>query len=361
LQGIVPFLSIAAALSVGQALAPGQAGAPASPRLDPKELHVAPGPDGKPVPVKTAADWKLRRESILKGMEEVMGPVRERLADERLRKLPLDLRVEEETPAGTYVRKRISFASEPGDRVPAYLLVPRERRGKLPAVLCLHQTTEIGKGEPAGLGGKENLRYAVHLVERGYVTIAPDYPNFGDHRFPTYERGYVSGTAKAIWDNVRAVDLLVSLPEVDGERLGAIGHSLGGHNAMFTAVFDERLRAVVSSCGFNAFAHYYGGDLRGWSSKTYMPRIAARRPAAMPFDFHEVVAAFAPRAFFASAPLHDANFAVEGVKEAVASARPVYRLLGVEERLAVLHPDCEHDFPPAAREAAYAWLDRWLK
>ena len=79
---------------------------------------------------------------------------------------------------------------------------------------------------------------------------------------------------KGIWNHTRAVDLLQSLPEVDAERIGCIGHSLGGHNTIFVGVFDTRLKVLVSSCGFNSFFKYYGGDLTGWSHKGYMPRIA---------------------------------------------------------------------------------------
>ena len=70
---------------------------------------------------------------------------------------------------------------------------------------------------------------------------------------------------KGIWNNMRAVDVLSGLPEVDPGRIGAIGHSLGGHNAIFIALFDERIRAVVSSCGFDDFPHYNGGKIGGWS------------------------------------------------------------------------------------------------
>src|SRR5438477_9043142 len=105
---------------------------------------------------------------------------------------------------------------------------------------------------------------------------------------------------KAIWDNMRGIDLLESVDEVDRARIGCIGHSLGGHNAMFTAVFDTRIKAIVSNCGFTSFSKYFGGNLKGWSSPRYMPRIATvyeANPAKMPFDFMEVVAAVAPRAF----------------------------------------------------------------
>src|SRR5438445_8708614 len=163
------------------------------------------------------------------------------------RKVPLDVKISEEVKTAGYLRKKLTFAVEKDDRVPAYLLIPLERDGKLPAVLCLHQTVAIGKDEPVGLGTRENLAYAHHLAERGYVTLAPDYPSFGEYTYDFTKSKFASGSMVAIWNNMRAVDLLVSLPEVDGERIGVIGHSLGGHNAMFTAAFDTRIKAIVSN------------------------------------------------------------------------------------------------------------------
>jgi dienelactone hydrolase len=324
-----------------------------------KDLLVFRDPQGKERPVRTAADWERRRRHILAAMQQVMGPLPGADA-----KVPLDVQFGVEVMTPRYVRKKLSFAVEKGDRVGAWLLVPTGRGGRLPAVLCLHQTVAIGKDEPVGLGKNENLAYARHLAERGYVTLAPDYPSFGEYRYDFARSKFASGTMKAIWNNMRAIDLLESLPEVDPQRLGCIGHSLGGHNAMFTAAFDPRLKAVVSNCGFTSFPKYYGGKLKGWTSDRYMPRIASVyqfRPDRVPFDFPEVVAAFAPRAFLASAPLHDDNFEVSGVRDCIAAARPVYELLGAPEKLAANYPDCGHDFPPEARKVAYEWLDRWLK
>lgn len=314
---------------------------------------------GKEQVIRNAADWAKRREHILANMQQVMGPL-----PDAARKVPLDLRVIEETKTDRFVRKKLTFAPEKDDRVPAYLFLPLESKGKRPAILCLHQTVRIGKGEPAGQGGSPNLHYAVHLAERGYVTLAIDYPNFGEYTFATYDRGYLSGSMKAIWNNMRAIDLLQSLPEVDPERIGCIGHSLGGHNTMFTAAFDPRIKVIVSNCGFTSFPKYYGGKLKGWTSATYMPRIASvyeSKPEKMPFDFTEVVAAFAPRPFLASAPLHDSNFEVSGIKDCITAARPVYELLGARDRLEANYPDCKHDFPAEVRKVAYDWLDRWLK
>jgi acetyl esterase/lipase len=244
------------------------------------------------------------------------------------------------------------------------LLLPAgEAATRRPAVLCLHQTTPSGKDSPAGLADRPSLHYALELTRRGFITLSPDYPSLGEHKHDFDSDQYASGSMKAIYDNVRAIDLLQSLPEVDPERIGCIGHSLGGHNGLFTAVFDERIKAVVTCCGFTTFEKYMGGDLRGWSGPRYMPRIASAyglSPDHMPFEFTEVIAAIAPRSVFIVAPLGDDNFAVDGVRDVVAAAGPVYALLGRPGRLRVIYPDCGHDFPDSARTAAYEFLAETL-
>jgi acetyl esterase/lipase len=311
--------------------------------------------------IETPDDWQRRREQIVAGLERVMGPL-----PKPLRSVPLEMHELESVEVDDIVRKKISYQTDsPYRRVTAYLLMPAKCEGRLPAMLCLHQTTKMGKGEPAGLGGKANLHYAFELARRGYVTLAPDYPSFGDYvyDFPA-DDGYASGSMKAICDNRRAIDVLQSLPEVDPERIGCIGHSLGGHNSIFTAVFDERIKAVVSSCGFTRFHKYYGGKLKGWTSDRYMPRIAsefASDPDRVPFDFPELVATIAPRAFFTSSPTGDDNFEVSGVRDSLAAAAPIFKLLGAEDRLVAEYPECGHDFPPEVREKAYRFLDTQLK
>jgi dipeptidyl aminopeptidase/acylaminoacyl peptidase len=310
-------------------------------------------------PVSRPGTWAKRRAHILANMQSVMGSL-----PAASRKAPLDMRVMSEERLARFTRQSITFLTEADDRLPAYLLIPNGLKAKAPAMLCLHQTTPVGKAEPAGLGGSDNLHYAQELAERGYVTLAPDYPNFGGYKLDVYARGYASATMKAIANHRRAVDLLQSLPQVARRRIGVIGHSLGGHNALFLAAFDPRLKAVVTSCGFNSFFAYHRGDLAGWSHLGYMPRIATaygKDPDQMPFDFSEVLAAVAPRPVFINAPLRDPVFAVAGVKDCVLAAQPVYRLLGAADRLAAQYPDCGHDFPPEIRQAAYDWLDRFLK
>ncbi len=317
--------------------------------------------DGKTVPITCVRQWEQRKEQIRAAVQQVMGPL-----PQPKQAVPLAVQTLEETRADHYTRRKVAYHTDsPTTRVRAWLFIPdHQPNARLPAVLCLHQTTPVGKDEPAGVAGQRHFKYAQELAERGFVTLAPDYPSFGEYPYDFDKDDYQSGSMKAIYDNIRAVDLLESLPEVDGERIGCIGHSLGGHNSIFTAFFEPRIKAVVSSCGFTQFSHYKGGDLTGWTSARYMPRIASeygKNPKRMPFDFTELVASLAPRAFLAVAPLKDDNFDVEGVRPIIAAAKPIYRLYHSEGALAVEHPDIAHDFPPEMRKKAYEFLEQHLK
>jgi dienelactone hydrolase len=306
---------------------------------------------------ETRDDWDAWRRAVREAFHLTAGPY-----PAAARQVPAEPQVDETVDCGRYWRKRLSIAVEPGDRLPCYLLLPKDLGSPAPAMLCLHQTTAAGKAEPAGMGDPE-LAYAAELADRGVVALAPDYPGFGDYEADAYALGYVSKTMKGIWNHIRAVDLLASLPEVDGARIGSIGHSLGGHNSVFAAFFDARIRVVVSSCGFNAFAHYRGGDLSGWSHDGYMPRIHSEYgadPARMPWDFPHLLAALAPCPIFVNAPLHDDNFPVAGVHACMTAAREVYELHGAADSLALATPDAGHSFPAAEREAAYAFIEQAL-
>jgi dienelactone hydrolase len=281
--------------------------------------------------------------------------------------------VDEEVDCGRYVRRSITYASEPGSRVPAFLLVPKsllgEKGRRAPAVLCLHPTDNVvGNGTVVGLGGKPNRQYASELAERGYVTLAPSYPLLARYQPDLEALGWQSGTLKAVWDNLRGLDLLESLPFVKPGGFGAIGHSLGGHNAVYTSVFDDRIKVVVSSCGLDAFRDYYGGDPnvwlpgKGWTQTRYMPRLAGYRGriAEIPFDFPELIGVLAPRPVLIVAPVQDDNFRADSVDRIAAAARQVYALYAHSGRLRVEHPAGGHDFPNAMRAAAYALLDSVL-
>lgn len=336
-------------------------------RLDRANLLAYRADDGAVRPVRSIEDWRRRREEIVRGMLAVMGPI-----PDGTKRVPLDVAIEEEHDAGSYLRRRITFHSEPGSRAQAYLLIPKSALSgakSAPGVLCLMSTdNQRGNKQTVGIiEGKPGRAYAAELAERGYVAIAPAYPLLADYQPDIAALGYRSGTMKAILDNMRALDLLESLPYVRGGGFGAIGHSLGGHNAIFTAVLDERIRVVVSSCGFDSYLDYYGGsdDVwqpgKGWAQARYMPRLLDYARGEIPFDFHELLGALAPRPVYVNAPVNDSNFKWQSVDRIAAAAGQVYRLYDVPNLLRVDHPDCAHDFPDEQREIAYRWLDRVLR
>lgn len=339
------------------------------PRLPRDNLLVYRGTGDKVLRVRTIEDWLKRRDAIRLGMQAVMGKL-----PGRERHCRLNVTVEEEVDCGSYLRRFITYASEPGCRVPAFLLVPktvlRESGRQTPAILCLHPTDDVvGHGVVVGLGEKPNRQYASELAERGYVTLAPGYPLLAKYQPDLATLGWDSGTLKAVWDNMRGLDLLESLPYVKKGAYGVIGHSLGGHNAVFTGVLDDRIRVVVSSCGLDSFVDYYGGDEKrwmpekGWTQTRYMPRLATYRGRLreIPFDFHELIGALAPRHVLIIAPYKDHNFRAESVERIAAAANQVFKLYGKSELLRVEHPDCGHDFPREMRDAAYALFDSVLR
>ncbi|QDT05657.1 Esterase FrsA [Rubripirellula lacrimiformis] len=330
--------------------------------------------DGKVQPIQSAADWWLRRRQIIAGAELAMGPIPP--ADTPS---AFETEVTEDVRLGDVRRLTLRIAVDDSDRLPLDLYLPGSvadrvdasdwmnaiTSNKLAAVVALHPTGAEGKRIVAGEGRRPGRQYAIELARRGYVVIAPDYPSFGEYTdYDFTSDGFESGTMKGIWNHRRCVDFLSMLPFVDSDRIGAIGHSLGGHNAIFLGVFDQRIKVVVSSCGWCPFHDYYDGKIKGWASDRYMPRLRddfQLDPDKVPFDFYELIAALAPRTFVSASPIRDSNFDVDGVRKAVPVAATIYSLLDAPDELILLTPDCEHDFPTEVRFKTYAVIDRVLQ
>lgn len=343
---------------------------------DRHRLLVTVDPSGAEHRITTPEAWAPRRQQIVAHVEQVTGPV-----PGQAFRVPLELKTLEEVDCGSYIRRKIAYNVDPFDRVESYLLVPKKLQGKTPAILALHATHPRGKDLVVGLvealpdrdaAATKRRSYAHELAERGYVVIAPDYWYYGQYRdkkYDPHQRGYASATMKGVWNHMRAIDVLESLPEVDAHRLGAIGQSLGGYNTLFLGLFDPRVKVMVTSAGYTAFAEYAsspygGGDLKHWGIDKHMRRIRTvyeNTPEQVPFDFPELLAALAPRPVFTSAPLHDEYFDHSGVLKCLQVARPVYALFGSADELALESPEARHDFPDAQRVKAYAFLDRHLR
>src|SRR5690606_34091001 len=314
-------------------------------------------------------DWEYCRWKIERGMESVMGSLPDRNS------LPgVEMKIIQSVDSPMYVMHTIEYQAFEDEWVPAYLYLPKRKpvSGRLPAMLALHPTGAKGKAIVDGQGPNPNRAYGKELAERGYIVIAPDYPSFGGlSDFDFDHDRYESGTMAAIFYNLRSVDLLLQMEEVDSDRIGVIGHSLAGHNAIFTAACDERLKVIVSSCGWTQLDYYdigeaahelYGGRLGPFAQKRYMPlwKNFGFEGEKKPFDYHELIAMLAPRHFLSVSPVNDSNFDVRGVLLGMEQASTVYQFLGVEDHLQSVYPEAEHDFPVEARKKSYEFIDQAL-
>lgn len=170
----------------------------------------------------------------------------------------------EETDMGKYIRKKIEYSAEANERIRAYLGIPKNIKEKAPAVFCYHQHAgnfSLGKSEPFGIEGDPNLAFAHELAELGYITFSPDAIGFEERS--VFKKDYWSSIqimmsrgingytllGKVLFDASAGIDFLQTLPEVDKNRIGFIGHSYGGKMALWLPAFDNRIKASVSNCG----------------------------------------------------------------------------------------------------------------
>lgn len=277
------------------------------------------------------------------------------------------LLIQEQSIADGIVTLKVIVSYHGNAQLPALLQLPEKAlQGEqhLIPIIALHQTTEpasLGKAEPGGFAGKNELHYAVELAQRDCLVVTPDYPGFGEHQIDLEHiyRHFDSVTAYGLSNHICCVNLLQWLTGQTTLKVGAIGHSLGGSNSVFLANIDSRVSALVCSAGFDDFASYAkqrDGTLDGWALKDkYMPYIADKYqsdPEQMPFDFDTIIDAARQAKCFFNIPIQDDVFHYAG-------AMSLLRKLYGEEQLARLPihtPDVAHNFPVEVRIAAYDFL-----
>lgn len=330
----------------------------------------------------TAPQWDAKRAEIRRILDVFLGTP-------PASKPPLEAKVTGETTLPDHTRRSVRFQVEPDEFAPAFLLIPKTRRGRMPAVIVPHQTTQEGKREPAGLAGNPRLHWALDLVRRGYVTFTYDAACFGERHDPSsghygdaipFYRKHPrwSMLGKMIWDLSRSIDYLETLDFVDPARIASAGHSHGGYTTFVGMALDPRLRAGVSSCGFDTFR--YDGNVWRWSHATALlprlgfyissPHIHMRNYGGVPdsetiqtpFDLHHVLALIAPRPLLLTASDDDNIFPNAGwsTRQSAAKLEPLYDRLGARDQFATYYFRGGHGFPPEAQDRAWAWLDRWL-
>lgn len=304
-------------------------------------------------PVDGLAAWREGRRARL---AELLGRLPQAV--------PLDTETVESTECDGYRRDRLVFDSEEGMSVPAYLLVPEGREGPGSAVLAIHGHGP-GKSLVCGLATTEapNGDYAVQLVRRGHVVLAPDLRCFGERADwnPPDHYGCDTNLVHAVmagwhpltqnlWDLVRCLDLLASHPLVDPARIGAAGLSYGGTMTLFLAAWDERVAAAVVSGFFSSWAEAHKMPWNMCGSQVLSGMLGR-------LEHVDLGALVAPRPLLVESGTEDLLFPVGTATESVRQLRRLYDHLGAGDRL--VHDVFDGDHRWHGRQAL-PFLERWL-
>ena len=258
---------------------------------------------------------------------------------------PLNPRLRETIRKDGYRIESLTYEAEPGDAIPAMLLVPDgvDAAHPAPAVAIWHQHNgeyHLGKSEPAGLAGNPMHHTGAALAKLGYVVLCPDALCFEERQDPTgkqkngnFERfeflRYVVNGRSMAWKNIldmrRAVDFLVSRPEVKADRIGCYGHSMGSTHAWLVGPFEPRLRAVVGNCCLPTYSaihehhllHCFPNFVPGWLQVGDTPEIAAL---------------IAPRALHLNLGETDGGSPIDHARAGIDRIAAAYQAAGVPEQ-----------------------------
>lgn len=310
-------------------------------------------------------NWPKQRKSIEDALRKLLGKLPKQRVD-------LQLKTIDEQDFPGYSRRRINYFVDEWERISAWLFVPEDEEDA-PALLCCHAEVPQGKDEPAGLEGEPNLALAKHYAELGYVTIAPDTITAGERVVPgkaafdtsTFykEHSKASALGRMFTDHQHAIDALAEVTQVDDERMGVIGHGLGGVNALILAALDDRIRACVASCGITRFAE--DPNVSRWTGNGKFTALPQLKPAIeenqFPLDWEQIVALAAPTPMLLITALNDEQLDnTASCDTVVESARPIYHSLAASRAICNVTHKKGHSFPLEALAQADEWLDSWL-
>lgn len=284
-------------------------------------------------------------------------------------KVELNLETLKEIDCGDYFRKTIEYNVEENERVRSYLLVPKILKQKNPAMLAIHQHASqwhIGKSEVVGIDGDEMFAYGLELVEQGYVVLAPDLlcfesridSKFNDNKEhqKAYERfefcKYVQKGSclqmKYIHDLSVALDVLESLEYVDNENIGAIGHSLGGQEAIWISWYDKRVKTCISSCGVST--------IKSIVEHKILHNFALYVPGLEKYcDMDEIIYEIAPRNILITYGMNDEkHFPIDGIETIENKNKD-------NNNFKSIRFDDGHKFNIQEKEIVYKWIKEKLK
>ncbi len=283
---------------------------------------------------KSVAEWEARREVIRERVMACLG-----LSPEPER-LPLKVHVSGELDRDGYVVKRVYWQTWPNYYAAGYLYVPKGLTGRVPAVLNPHGHFENGNRNPVVQAR------LISLARKGYVCLTVDSVHAAD-----YYAG-VSPLTVMTWNNLRGIDLLCSLPEVDPTRIGCTGASGGAQQTFYLTAVEDRIAAAVTVCMVSEFRRILAIDVAHCYCN-HVPGIAAETDAT------EMSACLAPKPSLFICVTQDWTrwFPHEGYPQ----IKAIYDLYQAGDKTNCIQHDWGHDYSKAMREEMYAWFNKWLK
>jgi cephalosporin-C deacetylase-like acetyl esterase len=309
--------------------------------------------------IQTLDDWHEKQDLWRSQLYEMLG------LDPRPQKTPLQAAVTGTTEHDEFTVERVHFQSRPGLYVTGNLYVPKQREGRLPAILyvCGH-----GRVKKDGVSYGNKAHYQHHggwFARNGYVCLTIDTLQLGEiegihhgtynhNRWWWNSRGYTSAGVEA-WNCIRALDYLQSRDEVDGERLGVTGRSGGGAYSWWIAALDERIKAAVPVAGITSLQnHVVDGCVEGHCDCMFMVNTYR-------WDYAQVAALVAPRALLISNTDKDRIFPLDGVVDVYSKVRRIYELHGKLDHVGLQITEGPHKDTQELRVHAFDWFNRHLK
>lgn len=304
-------------------------------------------PDGEPV--QSMEDWLAKRVELRRVWSEFLGPA-PAPAD------ALDVKVLKSDRLDDVTRDLIEYSPEAGRRVQGYVVRPNPSSSTpRPAVVIFHGTSEETARPEVGLGTRTDRNTGLKLARQGFVVICPsnflwEEPKYSEAVAAARKRNPQSlGMMTMLNDAMRAVDVLLTFADVDPERIGTVGHSLGGKEVLYLMAFDDRVKAGVSSEGG------LGLDSTNWDAEWYLgPEI--RKPD-FPRDHHELLAMIAPRPFLVLGG-ESGKGCSDGDRSwpFLLAGQEVSRLYGPTPRQGLLNHHEGHAYSEASQQKAFEWL-----
>ena len=260
-----------------------------------------------------------------------------------------------------YIIERLVLEPRPNFLMPVHLYLPRSARFPVPAILYAPGHWMIyGKTET------DIQHCCISLAKLGYGVLVFDPIGQGE-RGATFEDHArrellllgLSQEGLMAWESMRAIDYLLTRPEIDGNRIGMTGASGGGLNTIYTCAADERIAVSVPVCYVTSFGRFFRA-MRGlnWNNQD---DLCNQVPNVISYaDMAGLCGLIHPSPLLIINGTLDPQFPVDGAQAVVDQVQAIYNQVG-PERLRLTAIEADHGYDQAMRETAYGWFHRWLQ